>query len=495
MQMSRDLIVRRSPQIRLLSDDQIYRIHLASLEILERTGVRFFESEALELLRVAGADIVDQTLVRIPSYLVDEALRTVPNRIVVSDRNGNPSLFLEGYNVYFGTGTDTQNTIDPFSGERRPAVEKDVGKAALLCDYLPNIDFVASMGMASDIDPAMADRHHFAQMISNTAKPIMFTAWNREGLADIYEMCVAVAGDAESLWRNPFVIHYAEPTTPLQHSIEAAQQLLFCAEKGLPLIYVSGPAMGASAPVTMAGALALTNAEFLSGLVVSQLKRKGAPLIYGGGSSPLDMHTTVVPYGGPDNWLNKIALRELASYYGLPSFGTGGCSDAKVFDQQAASEATSSLLFNAVAGHSLIHDIGYLESGLTACYEEIVMTDELISGIKKFLEGIEVSDETLAVDVIDRVGPGGNFLIDKHTLKYFKEEIWYPEYSDRNNYEGWVKAGEKSLGKIINEKVNWVLENHQPEPLDLSIRQAIREIVERGDADERSTKSGSSSEV
>lgn len=209
----------------------------------------------------------------------------------------------------------------------------------------------------------------------------------------------------------------------------------------------------------------------------------------------MDMHTTVVPYAGPENWLNKIALRELATYYGLPSFGTGGCSDAKVFDQQAGSEATSSLLVNAVAGHSLIHDIGYLESGLTACYEEIVMTNELISGVKRFLKGIKITDETLAVDVIDRVGPGGNFLIDKHTLRHFKEELWYPQYFDRNNYDGWEKAGKKSLGETLNEKVKWVLENHQPEPLNTTVKQAIKEIVERSDANERSTKSGSSFKV
>jgi len=495
MLMSRDLTVQRSPQIHLLSDDQLYRIHLASLEIVQRTGVRFFDREAVELLREAGADVTDQTLVRIPSYMVEEALRTVPKRIVISDRNGKPSLFLEGYNAHFGTGTDTQNVSDPFSGERRQAVEKDIGNAALLCDYLSDIDFVASMGMGSDLDPATADRHHFSQIVSNTTKPIMFTAWNQKGLADIYELCVAVAGDAENFRRNPFVVHYAEPTSPLKHSIEATQQLLFCAEKGIPVIYVSGPAMGASAPVTMAGALALTNAEWLSGLVVSQLKRKGAPVVYGGGSSPMDMHTTVVPYAGPENWLNKIALRELATYYGLPSFGTGGCSDAKVFDQQAGSEATSSLLVNAVAGHSLIHDIGYLESGLTACYEEIVMTNELISGVKRFLKGIKITDETLAVDVIDRVGPGGNFLIDKHTLRHFKEELWYPQYFDRNNYDGWEKAGKKSLGETLNEKVKWVLENHQPEPLNTTVKQAIKEIVERSDANERSTKSGSSFKV
>jgi len=495
MRLDGDFLEYRRPQLRLLTEGQLYRIHLASLEILRRTGVRFFEPEAVKLLREAGADVTDQTLVRIPSHLVEEALRTVPKRIVISDRNGNPSLFLEGHNVYFGTGTDTPNIIDPFLGKRRKAVEKDVGNAALLCDYLPNIDFVGSMGIASDAPPEVADLHHFAQMLSNATKPILFTASDRGRLADIYEMCVAVAGDAENFRRNPFVVHYAEPTSPLKHSIEATQKLLFCAEKGIPIVYVSGPPMGASAPVTIAGALALTNAEWLSGLVVSQLKRKGAPVIYGGGSSPMDMHTTVDTYSAPETRLVQIALMEMASYYGVPEFAEGGCSDAKIFDQQAASEATFSLLCAGLAGNNLVHDVGYLESGLTACYEEIVMADEIISEVKRFLRGIDVRDETLAVDVIDRVGPGGNFLIDKHTLRHFKEELWYPQYFDRNNYDGWEKAGKKSLGETLNEKVKWVLENHHPEPLDPTVKQAIKEIVERSDANERSRKSGSSSEV
>jgi len=487
MPVSGEFVLQGRPQIRVLSDNQLHKIHLASLEILERTGVRVFNDEAIALLRTAGADIVDQTLVRIPSYLVDEALRTAPKRVVLSDRNGNHSLFLEELNPYFGGGTDTPNIMDPFSGKRRQAVKKDVKNAALLCDYLPNINFVACMGIASDVNSVTSDRHHFEQMVSNTTKPLMFTAWDREGLADIYEMCVAVAGNAESFRRNPFVVLYAEPSSPLQHSAEAIQKLLFCADKGIPVIYASGPGIGAQAPVTVAGATALTNSEFLSGLVVSQLKRKGAPVIYGGSSSPMDMHTTVISYGGPAFWLNKLAVREMASYYKLPSFGTGGCSDAKVFDQQAASEATSSLLLNAISGHSLIHDVGYLESGLTACYEEIILADEVISEIRKFLEGINISDETLSVDVIDRVGPRGNFLSDKHTLKHFKEEIWYPEYFDRKNYDGWVKAGKKSLDKTLSEKVRWILENHHPEPLDPSIRQTIREIVERADSNRSAT--------
>jgi len=291
-------------------------------------------------------------------------------------------------------------------------------------------------------------------------------------------MVVAVRGSAENFRRNPFIIHYSEPTTPLKHTQEPLQKLLFCAEKGIPIVYVSAPVTGGTAPVTIAGALALSNAEFLSGLVIAQLKHKGAPIIYGGLAGPLDMHTTVNLYAGPEVYLNHIAIKEMASYYGLPDFNTGGCTDAKILDQQAAIESTFSLLQAGLAGSSLLHDVGYMESGLTASWESIVMADEIIDEIKHFLKGIKVNKETLAVDVIDKVGPGGNFLAEEHTLKHFKE-VWYPKLINRDIYENWVRDGSKPLGKVLNEKVKWILENHKPEPLSKGVKGKIKEILER----------------
>jgi trimethylamine--corrinoid protein Co-methyltransferase len=202
------------PQIRYLSPDQIQTIHQATLQVMERTGVVFYEPEVVEILRKAGAHVSDDNRVRIPAHLVEEALRTAPSRIVISDRNGQPAMFLEGTNSYFGTGSDTPNVIDPYSGQRRPALKQDVAEAARICDYLPNIDFVMSMGLASDVNALTSDRHHFEAMRSNTTKPIIFTAWNLDGLKDIYDMCVAVAGSPEAFRKNASAILYAESTTP-----------------------------------------------------------------------------------------------------------------------------------------------------------------------------------------------------------------------------------------------------------------------------------------
>jgi len=479
-QLNNDFLVRRRPRIQLLSSDQIYQIHLSSLRLLEKTGVNVLLPEAVDLLREAGAYVTDETRVRIPSYLVEEALRVAPRSITISDRNGKPAMFLEGHNIHYGTGTDTRFTIDPYSGKRRGSKGEDVEKAALICDYLPNIDFVASMGgvSAEEVNPLVSDRHNFARMIHNTTKSILFTCWNLAGLSDIYDMAVAVRGSAENFRRNPFIMLYTEPTSPLQHTREVLEELLFCAEEGIPLIYVSGPVMGGTAPVTLAGTLIISNVEFLSGLVIAQLKQKGAPVIYGGDSTPMDMRTTVDLYSGPAAFLNRIAVKEIASYYDLPDFNTGGFTDSKILDQQAAIEASMSLLRAGLAGSNLIHDIGYVESGLTACWESIVMADEIIDEIKLILKGIEVNEETSALDIIDKIGPGGHFLEEKHTLKHFKE-IWYPKLINRDVYENWVRNGSKSLGEVLNEKVKWILENHKPEPLSEEVKGKIKKILEK----------------
>ena len=471
------------PQLKLMSHDQIRQIHEASLEVLERTGVKVLLPEALELLAQAGADVRDKNSVKIPSWLVEECLRQAPKRITVYDRNGEPAMRMQGNNVHYGLGTDTKCVIDVDTGERRLPKGDDVAKAAQICDFLPNISFCASMGGASpeEVDPSISDRHNFVLQMENTTKPILFTSWSLKGLEDIHEMASLVVGSPEDLRNRPFLIHYTEPITPLTHPPDSLQKLLFCAEKGIPVVYVSGPIMGGTAPVTLAGAITLSNAEFLSGLVITQLKRKGAPIITGGGSAPLDMKTSVYLYVGPEAMLCNVALKELAAYYGLPDFNTGGCSDAKVLDEQAAYEACYMILQAGLTGSSMVHDVGYLESGLTACWELMVLADEMIEGNKYFLKGIEVSRETMAVDLIHKVGAEGNFLGADHTMRHFKS-IWYPNLINRENYETWEAGGSKRLGQVLNEKVKWILENHTPEPLSKELRHDIQVILDRAAA-------------
>jgi len=466
-----------TPRFGILSDEQIKKLHSAALEILERTGVEYHDRRAVEILDGAGARTSDGKRVRIPSDLVEKAISSAPGRITISNRNGDCALMLENNNNYFGTGSDTPVTVDPYTGKRRDVFLEDIANITRLSDYLSNIDFCMGMGIAKDVNEKKSDIYHFHTMVSNTTKPVVFTSWDMENLRIIYDMCIAVTGNEDTWRRNPFAMLYSMPTTPLMHTKESCKHVIFSAEKRIPLIYIAGPSAGGTGPIKMAGSIALGTAEFLSGLVLHQLVSAGAPIVCGTGPSHLDMSTGAVPYGSPEHFLSYSVVRELTRHYGLPSWGLGGCSDSKLVDQQAGIEAGFNLLVSALAGINLIHDVGYLESGVASSCEMVVMSNEVISMVKRFLKGIEITDEALSLDLIDKVGPGGNFLLEDQTLKYFKNDIWYPELLDRRNHQQWLDQGAKSLGDRLIEKVRWILENHQPKPLPADISTSLGETI------------------
>ncbi|MBW2146930.1 MAG: trimethylamine methyltransferase family protein [Deltaproteobacteria bacterium] len=481
MRKENDFSLWQRPQFELLSYEQLTKIYHAALNILERIGGDFYDKEAVELLSDAGAYVIDKKRVRIPCHLVEEALRSAPKRVVISDRNGRSSMFLEGTNIYFGTGSDTPYTLDPYTGERRSAVKEDVVRGALVADYLSEIDFCMCFAIASDVNVMSSDCHHFEAMVRNTTKPLIITSWGLEGLKYMYDMMLAIKGTEENIQSDPFVIFYAEPITPLKHPKESLQKLLFCAEKRIPVLYGPAPTRGATAPVTAAGAFAVGFAEFLSGLVLTQLKRKGSPVICSGGAGAMDMKTCLRPYAAPEQDLSRVVRAEMARFFNLPSWGSGGTSDSKTFDEQAVAEAYQQIFLSSIAGSNLIHDVGYLETGMTSSLELLTTCNELIGKTKQFLKSLIVSEDTLALDVIEEVGPGGNFLTHPHTFEHFKEEIWMPELIDRQNFENWVKAGRKTLKQVVNAKVRWILENHKPERLPEEVENHLREIVEKYD--------------
>ncbi len=471
--------VHMTPQFRVLSDDQLEELHLATLEVLRRTGVVILEPEGVELMEKAGCK-VDGQRVRIPAHLVEWAVSAAPPCVTLCDRNRNPAMRLEGERVYYGTGSDTPNVVDPESGQRRPARKADVGNVSRVVDFLPHLDFMMCMGIASDVDQAVSDLHHFEAMVTNTTKPIVFTAWNLDNLKDIVEMAEAVAGGEEALRLSPFCALYTEPISPLQHAVEASQKLLYMSGKGLPTVYTPGLMTGASGPVTIAGGLVQGNAELLSGLVMSQLKREGAPFIYGGGVLPIDMRTTLMSYASPEFMLATCALKDMSRYYRLPMFHFAGCTDAKTFDQQASLEGALWVLLAALNGGNLVHDVGYIDNGLTTSYEMLVAMDETIGLTKRIMDGVVVDDETMALEVIDQVGPGGHFLGTEHTYRHFRQN-WFPNLLDRTNYETWVENGRLTLGDRALAKAREILADHQPEPLDEAVASRLADIIVRAE--------------
>lgn len=466
--------------INIISTDQIEEIHLATLEVLDRVGVNVFEKEALSLLKQRGA-YVDNNRVRIPAWMVEEALTSVPSRVAICNRAGERAMFLEKGRIYFGTGSATQYIVDVFNGQRRATLKQDVENAAKITDGLKNVDFVMAMSLASDVAPHNAFVHEFEAMVLNTIKPILFCAKDVNDLDCICQMAETVAGGHDVLAENPFIVLYAEPSSPLQHSRDTIEKLLYCAEKMVPVICGPAVMMGATGPVSAAGSLVTANCEILSGLVIHQLKNKGAPFIYGGGVPPMDMKTFLCSYAAPEEHLNSAAMVKMAQYYNLPVFTTSGCSDSPVFDQQAGMEAGFNLLVHGLAGSNLIHDLGYMGAGAITSMEMLALCDETVGMVKHYLKGIEINSKTLALDVIEKVGPGGNFIAEEHTFLNFKKQMYFPELLNRHAYDKWREAGGTSFSQRANDKVKSILEDHKVPQLSKEIVNKVKEITIQSD--------------
>lgn len=460
-----------------LSWEQMQTIHSTSLKILEQVGCIIYHAEAIDMLVAAGARVEQDKRVFIPSIVVEEAIRTAPYSVTIYNRQGQPAMLLEENNVYYGTGSDCPNLLDNETGERRPFLYKDVEESIRLVDALPNIDFTMSNGLAADIDQDTQYQHKYALMLRNTAKPQVVTAGDKASLADIIEMAAAVAGGREALTQKPFFVLYDEPTSPLVHSGEALDKLLLMAELALPINYSPGMMAGATGPVTIAGSMALANAEILAGLALHQLKNPGAPFIFGAGMSPMDLNSMQPTYSAPEAMMAQAGLCQMGRVlYHLPTWGFGGCSASKLADEQAVNEASKYIMMAAWMGTNLVHDVGYIEFGLTYSYNLLVICNEIIGQVRRMMEGITVDEEHLAFDTIQRLGPGKSFLSDEHTMQYFREN-WRPDITNRQIYAKWKEKGATTLGQRARRKIQEILATHRPEPLAPDVEQQIGAIL------------------
>jgi trimethylamine--corrinoid protein Co-methyltransferase len=467
------------PRYARLTPEQCEKLHNASLEILERTGIRLYDQGAIDLVRQAGAQVSDDNQVRLPARLIEQALSTAPRRVTLYNRDGQPVMPVEGWRTFFGPGSDCLNIVDHRTWKRRQPILQDVVEGITVCDALEHIDFAMSMFLPSDVNQEIADRYQMEVMLNHTAKPIVFVTYALSGCVDAIEMAETLAGGAAALREKPCVACYINATNGLHHNQEALQKLLYLAGKGLPAMYIPGVMAGLTEPVTVAGSTAVKNAGALVGIVLSQLKREGTPIIVPGwGGVGLDMRTMVRPYCEPDH---RGVAEALAHNHNLPMFSLAGVSDAKLVDQQGGIEAALTLMVEAVTGGHIVHDLGYLESGLSYSLAQLVICDEIVAWTKHFIQDIEVTDETLALDVIDQVGLDGQFLKSPHTRRHFRER-WYPRLFERDNYSGWLAKGGKTLAERAADRVEEILSTHKPKPLPEKMIQAIHAIVERAES-------------
>jgi trimethylamine--corrinoid protein Co-methyltransferase len=466
------------PNYHLFTQEQIEEIHRTSLEILEAIGIRIPHKEAIQLLQHAGCQVDNGDIVHFPKGLVEECIHSAPRHITIYNRLGEEAMRLEGRNNYFGTGTDLIRTIDLETGKARPSCLQDVVNAARIADYCTDVDFIASFALPMDVPTNAMYLNCVKAMMENSIKPIFFTAAGKEDLEYILQMATVVAGGESTLRDKPFLIQYSEPTAPLSHSFGAINKLLLCADKWLPICYTAGDILGGSTPVTLAGGIVQANAESLSGIVIHQLRNKGAPIISGFAVVPMDMRTSAFSYGAPDWRLTNSAFADLYHFYGIPMWSTVG-SDAQCLDEQAAMEHAFGTLMAALDGANLIHDIGYLGQGLLGSPASIVMCDEIINYVKRIIRGFNMDREHLAVDLIRKIGPGGNFLAEMHTVKYFRTELWQPKHLNRDNPETWESKGGLRYGDKVRQKANDILVNHTRKSLPLEILNQIDDIAKQ----------------
>jgi len=452
-------------------------IYEAALEIIGTIGMRVHHGEVRELLRAAGCKVTEHDLVTISRELVERARATAPAMIEVFDRAGEPAMSLGGANSYFGTGSDLMSTYDLETGEHRQSVLSDIGRAARLCDALPNLDFVMSCAHPNDIEPHRSYLESFRAILTNTSKPMVMTSENADDLEVLWRIACELRGGPEELRDKPYFVLYGEPTSPLRHPEDSVAKLLLCADWGIPAIYSPAPLAGGTAPITVAGHVAQGTAESLLGLVVHQLRRPGAPFVFGIGPAVLDMGTMQSAYNAPEYLMGYVCAVEMARWLDLPNWGYAGTTDAQVIDAQAGMEAAELTFLSLAAGSNLNHDIGYIDYGMTASLELIVIVDEYISLNRRLFAGVEVSPETLAVETIRQVGPGGDFLSAKHTAKHVRTAQWRPTIINRQGYVRWQEEGGLDLREKARRKALRLLETHQPAPLPDGVAARIDALV------------------
>jgi trimethylamine--corrinoid protein Co-methyltransferase len=468
------------PEYRLLTENQIQEFHRAALEVNEKIGARINSEEGVELLKQHGCTVTEGNMVLIPNYLVEECLGSAPSRIDIYNRKGEEAMYLEGRNIYFGVGTDLINSYDVYTGEMRPSLLKDAANASRVTDYCKHIDFVASYAMPHDVPTNTTYVECVKTMFENTVKPIFATAAGLEDLKFIVEMAETVVGGADKLRAKPCLIHYSEPTAPLVHSYGAVRKLFYCADKGVPITYAPGDLLGGSTPVTLAGGIVQALAEAQAGIVLHQLRRKGAPIISGFAVVPMDMRTSTLSYAAPECHLTNSAFSDIFHWYGIPMWSTVG-SDAHVFDEQASMEHALTTLMAALDGANLIHDVGYMGQGLIGNPAMLVMCDEIISYVKRVMRGFNMSREMMAIEEIRKVGAGGTYLAEEHTVKYFKQELWLPSLVNRDDIDVWKQKGSRTYVQKVVQKTIEILETHKPEELPEDIKDKIEAIAERAD--------------
>jgi trimethylamine--corrinoid protein Co-methyltransferase len=464
-------------ELTVLTVDQLDRIHAASLEILAKVGVHVPHPDVLAKFRDAGATVVGDDLVRIPRSLVERSLRGAGKRFRIFGRDlERVAAFGEGRRNYNSISGEAL-WIDDATGARRYATLEDAGTAARLADALPHLTIAGSMSDPHGLSRWYGAAAAMAVMLRNTTKPLGLWFHNRRVARTMCDLMVALRGGVEPARRHPLAYPFLEPISPLRFPFDGVDALYETSRLDLPVPIGPMAQMGLSAPGTLAGTLAQENAEILAGACITQLIRPGLPICYGGICHAFDMRTTQLIFAGPEQALMAVAATQLGKRYRLPVYINVGLTDSKVPDAQAGMEAGITLACGALAGADIFGHLGICGVDQASSLDMLVMQHELVGYVERLMRGITVSDETLGLDVVERVGPGGTFVDQEHTAAHFRQELWFPSLLDRQFYDAWQAGGGRTMAERCRAEKERLLRDHAPEPLDGRLDREIEAVL------------------
>ncbi len=457
-------------QLEILSRSDVDKIHGATMEVLRRLGVKVWSPIAMKLFADGGAEVDKKTMmVRFTEGLVKDIVGKAPSEFDFYGRDPRYKLLMGRNRIHWsicGQGVKVQG----LDGKVRLATVKDVEDMARLADHCEYIHHSSMMTTPMDVPPETMHIHALWANFRNTVKTTDGYTHGMKWAEETIGLAAIVRGGMEELLKKPTLLGFTNPVSPMQLSKELVEGSIVYSRHNQPVLYAPEALAGGTAPATLAGLLVQQNAEVLSGIMLSQLARPGAPILYGTVSAVLDMKTGATALGGPEVGLFNLAAAQLARHYRLPSRGTGGNSDSKLPDAQAGIETTMSLMMASMAGMNFIYDAaGSLDGSITTSYEKILVDNEICGMIARTMRGIEVTDETLAVDEIVKVGPAASYLGTQFTLRQYKKEHYIPMLLDRRSRDAWEAAGGKDMALVARERAKAILKEHRPEPMDKDV--------------------------
>ena len=467
------------PKLNILGDQMVEQIIAEGFELLMDPGVRVHNEDALGLLGDAGARVdLDSQIAHIPESVVRQALETRPSEFYLYDLDGEPVVHYGGDSVQFDPGSAAITILDSETEQQRQPVTADFVKFVKLVEAIPQLDAQSTAIICRDVPEEVGDLYRLYLALNYMRKPIITGAFRKDTWWTMKDMLVAMAGTEAALAEKPIAVFDVCPSPPLLWSDLTCQNMIDCARYGIPSELVSMPLAGATAPVTLAGAVVQHTAECLSGVTICQLAQAGAPIVWGGSPSVFDMREGTTPMGAVGTWMIDSAYTQVGKALGMPTHAYLGMSDAKVVDVQCGLESSGGTILAALAGVNMVSGAGMMDFESCQSYEKLVIDAEIIGMAKRLIGGVEARDEPIALGLMRKLGHRADYLAQTHTLKWFDKEFYIPSaVIDRGSLDAWQRKGAKTAWERAKDRVNELLASYEPSPISDELRAELRDIT------------------